>query len=111
SVNGGADLSSASNTVSNVLPGVTLNLSKIGSTVLTVSQDTSKTTGVVQDFVDQFNKALGMVRDDLKYDSTTKTAGVLFGDTGVQLVGSHLRTLVSGLMTDVSGNNTYQSLM
>ena len=111
SVNGGADLSSASNTVSGIVPGVTLSLAAVGSTQVTIAQDAATTSTIVKAFVDQFNTTLGLVQEDLKYDTLTKTAGVLFGDSGVQLVGSKLRSLVSGQMVGAGSSDPYQSLM
>jgi flagellar hook-associated protein 2 len=65
----------------------------------------------VSAFIDQYNKALNLIRDDSKYDATTKTAGVLFGDATARTVAQHIRTLVSSRLAGAATTDKYQSLM
>lgn len=48
----------SSNTVTDVIDGVTLNLQSLGTSTITVAQDASKTTSDVQDFVDAYNEVV-----------------------------------------------------
>jgi flagellar hook-associated protein 2 len=109
-VNGGADLSSASNTVSSVVSGVSFTLKQAGSSTVTVDQETTTTVTTAQAFVDQFNQAYDLIKEASKYDATTKTAGVLFGDATARMVGSRLRTLVGGMLVGAAATDQYQSL-
>lgn len=109
-INGGAALSSATNTISNIIPGVTLRLAEAGTTKVTVSQDTDRTVTAVQAFVAQFNSAAQLIREKTSYDSATQTAGVLFGDTTVRRVETSLRSLLTDRFLGVTDGDVYQSL-
>lgn len=72
----GVPITSTSNTVSNVLPGVTLTLQNIGTTNLSVTRDVSAITSKVTDFVNSYNKLVTAIGNDrmkggpLEADST-----------------------------------------
>jgi len=90
---------SASNTVTDAVAGVTLNLKKadpLTDVTLTVSQDTSSTVTAVQDFVDQYNNAMDYIRSQTAYDPTSKNAGVLAGDSTIQTIENTLAILAGG---------------
>ncbi len=110
-VNGGAQLSSATNTVSGMVAGMTFTLKQLGSSAVTVAQDTAATVTAVKAFVDQFNSSLTLIRDKMKYNSSTKKSEVLTGDRGLQRVESTLRRLVVDRFTGATAADPYQSLM
>lgn len=87
---------SASNSVSGVLDGVTLNLTATGTTQLTVAQDTSGIAKDVSDFVDAYNDYQTTVDTLESYDPNTKTSGVLLGDSMLNSVKRQVSTLVNG---------------
>ena len=97
----GIAVTSASNNVSGAIDGVTLNLARTGSSTLTVSQDTSVATKAVQAFVDAYNGYAGTVKTLSSYDTQTKIAGVLLGDTTLTSVQRSISGLLSG---KVAGN-------
>lgn len=97
----GIAVTSASNSVSGAIDGLTINLTKTGSSSLTVSQDTSVATDAVQAFVDAYNSYTGTVDSLSSYDPQTRQAGVLLGDTTLTSVQ---RTISSLLSSKVSGN-------
>lgn len=103
---GGVDISSASNSVSGAIDGVTINLSKIGSTTLTVTQDNSTATSAVQAFVAAYNSYAGIVGTLSSYDATTKSAGILLGDTTLNSV----QRQISGVLSSALPNNSIGSL-
>lgn len=104
----GVPVESATNRVSGAIPGVTLTLfSQSPTTLLTVGPDTSRAAAAVNGFVSAYNSAITGINSQFAYDSTTKQAGILSGD-------STLRELQSGLLSDTSyslaGNGSIQSL-
>ncbi len=109
-VNGGADLSSASNTVAGLVPGVTLTLKQVSTdpVSVTVSQNMDATVKVVQDFVAQYNSAMDLIRQKTAYDPVLKRGAILMGDVGVQRIEVRLRSLVAQRALGVSGK--YSSL-
>ncbi|MCL5256746.1 MAG: flagellar filament capping protein FliD [Chloroflexi bacterium] len=105
SVANGQQLSSASNTVTGIIPGVTLTLKSTSTTPVevTIGQDTDKTVSAVKDFVAKFNDVISTIKDQTKYSSDTKEAGLLLGDPSVTLIDATLRTLVAGAAIGASG--------
>lgn len=101
SINGIA-ATSASNAVSGVLDGVTLNLTATGTTTLTVDQNTSTVTDAVNNFVAAYNNYVTTVATLSSYDPTSKQAGVLLGDATLQSVQRQVSSLLSGT---VAGNS------
>lgn len=102
----GIAVTSGSNSVSGVLNGVTLNLTKTGSTTLTVAQDTTTATNAINAFVTAYNNYLGTVQTLTSYDSTTGQSGVLFGDSMM----ASLQRQVSGVLGSTVGSGSYNSL-
>ena len=89
----GVPISRATNTVSGVISGVTLNLkgqSPGTEVVLTVGPDTTSATQAVNDFVTQYNNLVNLVNSQFAYDSTNQTSGPLSSDTTVRLLQSEL---------------------
>ena len=109
SINGLA-VSSASNTVTNVIDGVTLNLLSATSSAITidVKTDTDTIVADVQAFVDKYNAYASLFKDLTKYDATTGTAGALQGDSTARTVMSQIRSELGRSVTGLTGS--YRSL-
>lgn len=102
-VNGGQVMTSASNTVSGIILGVTLNLLRVSETddkgsyvpsALTVTQDTSKTVEAVQDFIAAYNNLVSKLTEYTKYDVGTKSSGVLNGVSQARDLLRRLKSMV-----------------
>ena len=107
SINGLA-VSSASNTVTDVIDGVTLNLLSATSSAITidVKTDTDTIVADVQAFVDKYNAYATLFKDLTKYDATTGSAGVLQGDSTARSVMSQIRSELGKSVTGLSGSYT-----
>ena len=107
SINGLA-VSSASNTVTDVIDGVTLNLLSATSSAITidVKTDTDTIVADVQAFVDKYNAYASLFKDLTKYDATTGTAGALQGDSTARSVMSQIRSELGQSVTGLSGSYT-----
>lgn len=81
----GIDVESASNTLTEVSDGLTLTLGKVSDTPvdITVTDDTEAVKTAVNDFVTAFNALNSYIKDQTKYDPSTKVGGVLQGDRTV----------------------------
>ena len=104
----GLSVSSASNTVTDVIDGVTLNLLSATSSAITIDVKTDTDTIVtdVQAFVDKYNAYATLFKDLTKYDATTGTAGVLQGDSTARSVMSQIRSELGKSVTGLSGSYT-----
>jgi len=80
---GAITVTSSTNQLNGLIPGLSVNLLRADPAkpvTLTVGNDTGGVAKGVQDFVDSFNAAVGFVNDQSKFDSKTRTAGVLLGN-------------------------------
>lgn len=92
----GVTIESASNTVKDALPGITLNLLKptTSSATITVSNDKDSMRKAVQGFVDAYNTLSDMLATSTKYDADTKTRGSLQGDSTAVGLQRALRSMM-----------------
>jgi flagellar hook-associated protein 2 len=104
SVNGLA-ITSATNSVSDAISGVTLKLSKAGTTSLSVSNNTAAVASAVQALVKSFNDTSATLKSFTAYDSTTKTAGILQGDSVMQSIQTKLRNTLASVLPGLGGNS------
>ena len=98
----GIDVTSASNSVSGKMDGVTLNLTGTGTNTLTVTQDNTSATNAIQGLVDAYNSYVSTVSSLSSYDKSTGAAGVLLGDSTLTSVQRGVASVLSGA---VKGNS------
>jgi len=93
----GIAVSSASNTLDGVADGLTLTLQKTTSAdvAVSVSADSGAVTGALNKFVSAFNSLSNYIHTQTKYDPTSKTGGVLQGDTTVNSLLSQMRNVIN----------------
>ncbi|MDP2028145.1 MAG: flagellar filament capping protein FliD [Thiobacillus sp.] len=98
----GIAITSASNTVSEAIQGVTLSLKNITSTPasLTVARDTTAINTAAATFVDAYNALASQIKSRSAYGTTTAAGGSLAGDGTLRLMQDQLRGI---LMTPASG--------
>ncbi|WP_313052026.1 flagellar filament capping protein FliD [Stenotrophomonas cyclobalanopsidis] len=98
----GVAVSSASNAVSDAVPGLTLNLKMVGKSTVTISTDTSAATKVMQDFVTAYNAALAAINTETKYDVENKEPSSLTGDAQMRGATSQLRSQMANILKDLA---------
>lgn len=112
-LNGGVTVTRSSNTISDLIAGVTLELksdaSPTQSVAITVSNDSTATTKKVQDFVDAYNKVVDFLADQNQLDADGKAKGPLFGDSTLRALRAGLRT-IAGSAVPGTGNASFQLL-
>ena len=85
----GIAITSASNTLTDAVPGLTLNLQQLGTSTVTVSNDTKPAKDAIDGFVKAYNTIVSNLSNLTKYDAGSKTAGALQGDgTAVGLLNT-----------------------
>ncbi|OGT22441.1 MAG: hypothetical protein A2V90_09920 [Gammaproteobacteria bacterium RBG_16_57_12] len=102
----GLSITSASNTLTNVIDGLTLNLvSKAPTTPVTVAvkQDNSELKSDVEGFVTAYNKLIDTINSLSSYNKDTKTSGTLLGDSTLRAVSSQIRNIISSTVSGLSG--------
>lgn len=99
----GIGVTSASNTLSTAISGVTLNLTKAGSTTLTLTRDTSSLTAGINAFVKAYNDFNTTANSLGSYNATTKIAGTLNGDSTLRSAQSSVRSLIGSIPEGMTG--------
>ena len=104
----GVAISTASNTLADNVPGLTLTLSQVTTAPveIAVATDTSSQSAAINAFVSAYNATNQMFNSATSYDATTKSAALLQGDSTTTGLQSSLRQLVGNL----SGGGTMQRL-
>ncbi|MHB1292069.1 MAG: flagellar filament capping protein FliD [Sulfuricella sp.] len=105
----GVAVSKTSNSVSDVIQGVTLSLLKtnVGApTVVTVARDTASVTTAVNAFVKAYNDVNKTLGDLSAYNATTQQAAILQGDSSVRSIQSQIRNTLTSTLAGIGGSYT-----
>jgi len=104
----GVAVSKASNSVADVIQGVTLNLKKVtdAPATLTVAHDKASVGNAVASFVKSYNDLAKTLKDISAYDPKTKRAAILQGDSTVRSIQSQLRNTLGSAVVGASGDLT-----
>jgi len=86
----------STNTVDDVLPGVTLTLHQAASIQVTVARDTTDLEQRIKSLVTSYNAVLTYNKSQTAYHEDTKTGGLLQGDNTVTVINQGLRNVFLG---------------
>lgn len=92
----GVGIESATNKVTDVIPGVTLQLNQqtAGPVEITVANDLDAVQKNIQTFVDTYNALNSTLADATKYDAATKKAGLMQSDSTTVGLQNTLRSIL-----------------
>lgn len=106
----GFTVTKASNTITDVIAGVTLNLVKAGvATTLTVARDSASVKSSVESFVKAYNDIRKTVTDLTAYNASTKKGAILQGDYSAVGVLSQIRGKLNSAIQYSGGTLTLLS--
>lgn len=96
-------VSSSTNEIKDLIPGVTLNLKKVTDATTNINIDTTidkgKIVKAVEDFVNSYNDVMNAIDQQFKYNEESTEIGILFGDSTLRTMQTRMRT---GLLTSMS---------
>jgi flagellar hook-associated protein 2 len=94
----GIAIESTTNTLENVVDGLTVRLARVTATPvdLTVERDSTAIRKSVTDFAGAYNDLVTLLRAQTSYDDAAKQGGVLQGDRSAVGLLNSLRSLVGG---------------
>lgn len=94
---GAITLAKPTDTISDVFPGVTLNLKQasVGEVSVTVAADTTTAKEAVAAFVESLNGAISYLKANSSYDPVTKEGGILITEGGLKRA---MNTVVGNLL-------------
>lgn len=102
----GIAVTKSSNTVTDAIQGVTLNIAKLGTSQVTVAQDTDTITSNIQAFVTAYNNLNSFIKTNTAYDPVSQKGAALAGDSSTRSIQQALRSIFN---TAVSGAPSDQS--
>ena len=87
----------STNSISDVIIGVTMNLTSTGSTTLTTSTDTASVIENVRTFVDGVNTVLQLIKEQTQVTTVgSNTSGsILTGNYGLQMIQQNLKNILA----------------
>lgn len=93
----GISVESTSNTFADVADGLSLTVGKVTTTPVevVVADDTAAVKTAITDFATAYNALANYMREQTKYDATTKVGGALQGDRTVIGFQSQLRGIIN----------------
>jgi flagellar hook-associated protein 2 len=107
----GVAINSQTNTVTNAIPGVTINLTSLTTVAdkynLTIDNDTSGVQTAAQSFATAYNTLASSLGQLTSYNADTKAAGALQGDSSVTSIQDQIRNT---LIQSIGGSGTLQTL-
>lgn len=86
----GLDIESSSNTLDDVVEGITLDLKDVGKVSIKVEEDTDKLVESIEKFVSAYNTAFTAISDELK-----KEGGYLRGDSSLMRLKTEMRNAMT----------------
>jgi flagellar hook-associated protein 2 len=105
----GIPISKASNTISDAIEGVTLDLLKadIGITkTLSIARDTASVQEAIQSFVTAFNDLGTTITNLSRFDAANNQASILTGDATLRSIQSQLRSAFNTALSTSGGGLT-----
>ena len=104
----------SSNTISDVIEGVTLNLKEADATktiTLTIESDFSNLESRINDFISKYNDVVSYLNNQFTYNEETKSAGPLSGNSAARSVQSAILSMVTSQAEGLDDDATYNSLV
>jgi flagellar hook-associated protein 2 len=95
----GTTYTKSSNTVTDIIQGVTLNLLQADATngvILTVSSNASGATEKIQNFVSAYNEFNTFLNEHLNFTANSKQPSPLLGDPTLRAIQKKLKDIISG---------------
>lgn len=94
-------VTSSTNQLSNVIPGVTVSLLSASSqpTTLSITRDGTGVAKQLQTFTDTFNGLVDAINTYTQFDTTTNKAGLLLGDPTTQMIQQKMYEVFSAVVS------------
>ena len=98
----GVSMTNSSNTISDVISGVTFLLKNPSATAVTlaVGRDISSIISALKEFVSAYNDVNSFISSQFTYNATTKQAGLLSGDSTLRRIQTNLQNQLIQAVTN-----------
>jgi len=99
----GIAVSSASNTLTDTIEGLSIELKAAGTTTLNVALDKNNVSSAINSLVEKYNALVTTINDLSSFDPETKRSGLLNGNGVLRSIDSQLRRLLSDPVQNPGG--------
>ena len=109
SISGIGTISRSTNSVSDVIPGVTLNLASAGTATVKIAEDAATTTAKIQDFVNSFNDIVKFVLENnqvIRDESGSEVKNIFAPLSGTRTDDSALQALRQQLSSSTASGGS-----
>jgi len=86
-------LTRSTNSISDLVDGLTINIKSTGTTQLTATTDTDAVKETIETFVEQMNTVRQYIQALTEVDTTSNEGSILTGNYGVQIIDSNLKNI------------------
>jgi flagellar hook-associated protein 2 len=101
----GVEVTRSTNTIDDVVDGLTFNLTAVGQSNVKVEQDTAAVAERVQAFVDKFNELQSTITELSSFNSETGQGSILTGDSTVRNIQNQLKRVISDIVPGLENSN------
>ena len=104
---GAIRIENSTNQLSNVIPGVSLNILQANpdqTITLQIQEDTESAVEAVQGFVDSYNGLTNFINEQTRFVSETDEAGLLLGDRSVIQIQNQLQVALQQVIPDLDSS-------
>lgn len=101
----GLSVTSASNRVTEVLNGVTMNLTKVTEdpVTITVADDKAAVKSAIERFVNSYRAFVSVSNDLARFDDTSGQGSILLGDATLRNVTNQVRQIINSPVDNLTG--------
>lgn len=96
----GVSMSRASNEISDIITGLTINVEEVGSSTINITQDTDSISSQVESFVSNYNELTSQLDEFTKYDTDTKVSGIFQGDNTITSIKRDINKILLSVNSD-----------
>jgi flagellar hook-associated protein 2 len=100
----GLDMSFTSNSLDEVLEGITIELNGTGTTSFEIANDKEGTKENIQAFVDIYNETFKLIRKHLTVTENSNRNSSLNGDTSISTMRNKIQRIVGEMVQGVTGS-------
>jgi len=95
----GISVTRSSNSIDDIVDGVTINLKSEGLSSVTIENDNEELVDKMSEFVDKYNAVIDKLSAVTKYDTENKTAAVFQGTSEIRNITTALNDIVARTVT------------
>ena len=98
----GISVTRTTNTFTDLIEGIQVDLTAAGSGTITIGSDTSAVADKIEEFVEAYNVVMDYIDDQFRYDIDASITKPLFGNSTLLGIQTALKGIVTGVVSGLS---------